>query len=81
MLPFENLSDNEEEEYFADGLTDDLITDLSKISGLFIIARNSVFAYKDSPLTCARSPASSACATCSRAACGAPAIECGSTRS
>jgi len=47
VLPFENLSDNAEEEYFADGLTDDLITDLSKISGLFIIARNSVFAYKD----------------------------------
>jgi adenylate cyclase len=47
ILPFDNLSDNPEEEYFADGLTDDLITDLSKISGLFIIARNSVFAYKD----------------------------------
>ena len=47
VLPFENLSDDAEEEYFADGLTDDLITDLSKISGLFIIARNSVFAYKD----------------------------------
>jgi len=47
VLPFDNLSDDPEEEYFADGLTDDLITDLSKISGLFIIARNSVFAYKD----------------------------------
>ena len=47
VLPFENLSDDAEEEYFADGLTDDLITDLSKISGLFIIARNSVFAYKN----------------------------------
>jgi adenylate cyclase len=47
VLPFDNLSDNPDEEYFADGLTDDLITDLSKISGLFIIARNSVFAYKD----------------------------------
>jgi adenylate cyclase len=47
VLPFENLSDDPEEGYFADGLTDDLITDLSKISGLFIIARNSVFAYKD----------------------------------
>jgi adenylate cyclase len=47
VLPFDNLSDDPEEEYFADGLTDDLITDLSKISGLFIIARNSVFAYKN----------------------------------
>jgi TolB-like protein/class 3 adenylate cyclase len=49
VLPFDNLSANPEEEYFADGLTDDLITDLSKISGLFIIARNSVFAYKNQP--------------------------------
>ena len=47
VLPFDNLSDNPEEEYFADGLTDDLITDLSQISGLFVIARNSVFTYKD----------------------------------
>ena len=47
VLPFDNLSDDPEEEYFADGLTDDLITDLSKISGLFVIARNSVFTYKD----------------------------------
>jgi len=47
VLPFDNLSDDPEEEYFADGLTDDLITDLSKISGLFTIARNSVFTYKN----------------------------------
>jgi adenylate cyclase len=46
VLPFDNLSANPEEEYFVDGLTDDLITDLSKISGLFVIARNSVFVYK-----------------------------------
>ena len=50
VLPFDNLSDDPEDEYFADGLTDDLITDLSKISGLFVIARNSAFAYKDQPL-------------------------------
>jgi TolB-like protein/class 3 adenylate cyclase/lipoprotein NlpI len=47
VLPFDNLSNDSEQEYFADGLTDDLITDLSKISGLFVIARNSVFTYKD----------------------------------
>jgi TolB-like protein/Tfp pilus assembly protein PilF len=40
------LSDDKSQEYFSDGLTDDLITDLSKISGLFVIARNSTFAYK-----------------------------------
>ena len=50
VLPFDNLSDNPEEEYFADGLTDDLITDLSKISGLFVIARDSAFTYKQQPV-------------------------------
>jgi adenylate cyclase len=46
VLPFANLSGEAEQEYFSDGLTEDLITDLSKISGLFVIARNSTFAYK-----------------------------------
>jgi TolB-like protein/Flp pilus assembly protein TadD len=46
VLPFTNLSDDPKQEYFADGMTGDLITDLSKISGLFVIARNSVFRYK-----------------------------------
>ncbi len=46
VLPFRNMSGDAEQEYFADGMTDDLITDLSKISGLFVIARNSSFAYK-----------------------------------
>jgi TolB-like protein/class 3 adenylate cyclase/Flp pilus assembly protein TadD len=46
VLPFDNLSNNPEQEYFSDGMTDDLITDLSKISGLFVIARSSIFQYK-----------------------------------
>ena len=46
VLPFENMSGDPEQEYFADGITDDIITDLSKLSGLFVIARNSSFAYK-----------------------------------
>ena len=46
VLPFENMSGDPEQEYFSDGLTEDLITDLSKISGLIVIARNSVFTYK-----------------------------------
>ena len=46
VLPFTNRSDDPSQEYFADGLTEDLITDLSKIGGLLVIARNSVFAYK-----------------------------------
>ena len=47
VLPFVNMSDDPKQEYFVDGMTEDLITDLSKISGLFVIARNSVFTYKN----------------------------------
>src|SRR5262245_52868386 len=46
VLPFQNLSGDPEQEYFSDGMTEDLITDLSKVSALFVIARNSSFAYK-----------------------------------
>jgi TolB-like protein/class 3 adenylate cyclase/Tfp pilus assembly protein PilF len=46
VLPFANFSDDKEQEYFSDGLTEDLITDISRISGLDVIARNSTFAYK-----------------------------------
>jgi TolB-like protein/Tfp pilus assembly protein PilF len=46
VLPFANMSGDPRQEYFADGMTDDLITDLSQVSGLFVIARNSSFAYK-----------------------------------
>jgi TolB-like protein/class 3 adenylate cyclase len=46
VLPFTNMSGDSNQEYFADGMTEDLITDLSKISGLFVIARNSSFSYK-----------------------------------
>jgi TolB-like protein/DNA-binding winged helix-turn-helix (wHTH) protein len=47
ILPFTNMSDDPEQGYFADGMTDDLITDLSKVSGLLVIARHSVFTYKN----------------------------------
>jgi len=50
VLPFANVSVDVQEEYFADGMTDDLITDLSKISGIYVIARSSVFAYKNKPI-------------------------------
>jgi adenylate cyclase len=46
VLPFTNMSGDEEQEYFSDGITEDIITDLSKISGLVVIARNSTFVYK-----------------------------------
>ena len=46
VLPFVNMSSDPEQEYFSDGMTDTLITDLSKLGGLFVIARNSTFVYK-----------------------------------
>jgi TolB-like protein/class 3 adenylate cyclase/Tfp pilus assembly protein PilF len=46
VLPFVNMGGDPEQAYFADGMTEDLITDLSKVAGLFVIARNSTFVYK-----------------------------------
>jgi adenylate cyclase len=46
ILPFTNMSGDPEQEYFSDGISEDIITDLSKIAGLTVIARNSSFAYK-----------------------------------
>jgi adenylate cyclase len=46
VLPFLNMSSDPEQEYFSDGMTEDLITDLSRLTGLFVIARNSVFTFK-----------------------------------
>ena len=50
VLPFTNMSSDAEQEYFADGLSEDLITALSKVPGLFVIARHSTFAYKGKPV-------------------------------
>ena len=49
MLPFDNLSGDPEQEYFSDGLTEDLITDLSQLSALFVTSRHAVFQYKGRP--------------------------------
>ncbi len=50
VLPFDNMSDDTSQEYFADGMTEDLITDLAKIEGLVVISRNSTFTYKNKPV-------------------------------
>ena len=47
VLPFQNMSGDPEQEHFADGMTEDIITGLSQFRSLFVIARNSTFAYKD----------------------------------
>src|SRR5437667_862168 len=54
VLPFANLSNNPEQEYFADGITDDLTTDLSRIQGSLVISRNTAFTYKDKPIDARR---------------------------
>ena len=46
VLPLANMSNDPNQDYFADGITEDLITELSKVSGLFVIARNTSFTYK-----------------------------------
>jgi adenylate cyclase len=50
VLPFNNMSGDPEQEYFSDGMTEDIITDLSKVSGLFVVARHTAFTYKNKPL-------------------------------
>jgi adenylate cyclase len=50
VLPFENLSKDPQQDYLADGITEDLTTDLSRVSGSFVIGRNTAFTYKGKPL-------------------------------
>jgi len=50
VLPFNNMSGDPEQEYFSDGITEDIITDLSKVSGLFVVARHTAFTYKGRPI-------------------------------
>jgi adenylate cyclase len=50
VLPFANLSDDREQQYFADGITEDLTTDLSRLESMLVISRNSAFTYKDKPV-------------------------------
>src|SRR5256886_2783487 len=50
VLPFANMSGDREQEYFSDGITEDIITDLSKVSALDIISRNTAFTFKNKPV-------------------------------
>jgi adenylate cyclase len=50
VLPFVNLSDDPEQQYFADGVTGDLTTDLSRIPDMLVISRNTAFTYRDKPV-------------------------------
>src|SRR5262249_51159341 len=50
VLPFSNVSDDRSQQYFADGITDDLTTDLSRITGMFVISRNTALTYRNKPI-------------------------------
>jgi TolB-like protein len=50
VLPFTDLSEDQTRQYFVDGITEDLTTDLSRLPDLFVIARNTAFAYRDKPV-------------------------------
>jgi len=50
VLPFTNLSDDHEQQYFADGIAEDLTTDLSRVGQMFVISRNTAFTYRDKPV-------------------------------
>jgi len=54
VLPFTNMSGDPAQEFFSDGITEDIITELSRFRNLYVIARNSSFAYKDKPVNVAR---------------------------
>ncbi len=77
VLPFTNMSGDPEQEYFSDGITEDIITELSRYRYLFVIARNSLSPTRAAPRTSRRSGARSACAMSPRAACAARATGCG----
>ena len=50
VLPFADLGDNRAQQYFADGMTDDLTTDLSRIANISVISRSTAFTYRDRPV-------------------------------
>jgi TolB-like protein len=50
VLPFTNLSDDREQQYFADGITEDLTTDLSRLSHMLVISRDTAFTYRNKPV-------------------------------
>ncbi len=76
VLPFDNLSGDREQDYFADGIVEEIITGLSRIKWLFVISRNSTFIYKGKPIDVKTWAGNSACVMCSQAACAGLAITC-----
>jgi hypothetical protein len=78
VLPFQNLSSDLEQEYFAEGVVEDIISALSRKRWLFVIARNSSFTYKGRTVDVNRWDANLACAMSSKAACASRRTGCAS---
>jgi TolB-like protein len=72
VLPFVDLSPEKDNEYFSDGMTEELINALAGVEGLHVASRTSAFAFKGNRSTCGTSPGGSGSGPCSRAACGRP---------
>jgi hypothetical protein len=81
VLPFADMSEKKDQEYFSDGLTEELIEQLGRTPGLKVIARTSSFSFKENPMTSRRSRRSSKWRTFLRAACAAQETSCGYRRS
>ena len=75
------MSGDPEQDFFADGITEDIITALCRLKGFLVISRNTMFTYKGKAVDVSRSGANSACATCSKAACARRATASASRRS
>jgi DNA-binding winged helix-turn-helix (wHTH) protein len=79
VLPFDNMSGDPDQDYFADGISEDLITGLSRIRWLFVIARNSTFVYKGRAVDVRQ--VASKLAMCSKEACAGRGSACASALS
>ena len=81
VLPFDNMSGDPEQDYFSNGITEVLTSDLSRISSLFVIARNTAFTYKGKAVKVQDVGKNWACGTCWKAVCRKQESRCGSSRS
>jgi adenylate cyclase len=81
VLPFTNLSNDPDQQYLADGIAENLTTDLSRLPDMSVISRETAFTYRAGRLLRSASPASLACAMCSKGACSSQAGKSASTRS
>ena len=78
VLPFDNMSGDSNQDYFSNGITEVLTSDLSHISSLFVIARNTAFTYKGKAANVQEVGKNWGCATCWRAVYRKQTIRCGS---